>query len=105
MDIANLGHPDQQRRDEDNRLIAEVIGWFDLVAVQEGHDNLGGLRAVHPHLPPNYKLLVSDRAGNAERLAFVFDDRKVALLEKVGENRDSAVRGAEREAAGDHAGV
>lgn len=83
--IANLGHPEQQRRDEDFRLIAEMIGWFDLVAVQEVHDNLAGLRAVQRHLPPSYKLLVSDRAGNAERLAFVFDSRKVTLLEKVGE--------------------
>ena len=80
--IANLGHPEQQRRDQDHRLIAEMISWFDLVTVQEVNDNLGGLRAVHRHLPPSYNLLVSDRAGNAERLAFVYDTQKVKLLEK-----------------------
>jgi hypothetical protein len=35
--MANLGL--QQRRDPDRRILAEVIGWFDLVAVQEVRDN------------------------------------------------------------------
>ena len=39
--IANLGL--QDRREKDHRLIAEILGWFDLVAIQEVNDNLSGL--------------------------------------------------------------
>jgi hypothetical protein len=81
--IANLGV--HQRRDRDHRLLAEMIGWFDLVAIQEVNDDLAGLRAVVAHLPNDYHVVFSDAAGNNERLAFVFDTRKVTLLEKVGE--------------------
>ena len=36
--IANLGL--QKRRDQDYQIIAEMISWFDLVALQEVNDNL-----------------------------------------------------------------
>ncbi len=80
--IANFGL--QKRRDKDHRLIAEILGWFDLVAVQEVADDLSGLYAVRDLLPPSYRLLISDTAGNDERAAFVYDTRKVTLLEMVG---------------------
>lgn len=81
--IANLGA--QERRDQDYRLLAELISWFDLVAVQEVNDNLNGIRAVRQHLPAPFRILVSDIAGNKERLAYLYDTRKIELLEKVGE--------------------
>ena len=81
--IANLGL--QKRRDIDYRIIAEMISWFDLVALQEVNDNLEGLRAIQSHLPDSYQALFSDKAGNNERLTFLYDVTKVKLLEKVGE--------------------
>ena len=57
----------------DHRLIAEMLGWFDLVAVQEVADDLAGLYAVRELLPDSYRLLISDTAGNDERAAFVYD--------------------------------
>jgi endonuclease/exonuclease/phosphatase family metal-dependent hydrolase len=81
--IANLGV--QERRDQDYRIIAEMVSWFDLCAVQEVNDNLEGLRSIHNLLPARYRLLFSDASGNKERLAFVYDGSKVKLLEKVGE--------------------
>lgn len=81
--IANLGV--QERREQDCRLIAEMISWFDIVAIQEVNDNLSGLRAVQQQLPAQYRLLFSDLAGNNERLAFCYDATKLTLLEKVGE--------------------
>lgn len=81
--VANLGQ--QKRRDSDYRLIAEVCSWFDLVALQEIADSLSGLRALMAHLPGRYRALFSDRAGNNERLGFLYDARKIALLEKVAE--------------------
>jgi|SRR5215211_828901 len=81
--VANLGV--QQRREKDYLLIAELTSWFDMVAVQEVNDNLSGLRAIHQHLPESFRLLFSDAGGNDERLAFIYDSDKVALLEEVGE--------------------
>jgi hypothetical protein len=79
--VANLGV--QERREKDYRLIAELVSWFDLVAMQEVNDNLSGLRAIHRLLPGSYRLLFSDAGGNDERLAFLYDSDKVAVLEEV----------------------
>jgi hypothetical protein len=81
--IANLGA--QQRRVDDYKLIAEMITWFDLIAVQEVNDNLLGLRGIQQELPASMKVLFSDEAGNNERLAFIYDSTKVSVREKVGE--------------------
>ena len=80
--IANLGV--QNRTDADYDLIAEMIGWFDLIAVQEVNDNLRGIVAIHDRLPSRYRLLFSDASGNLERQAFLYDSRKVGLLDEVG---------------------
>jgi endonuclease/exonuclease/phosphatase family metal-dependent hydrolase len=80
--IANLGV--QERLDSDYALIAEVMGWFDLVAVQEVNDDLRGIEAIHGHLPARYDLLFSDASGNRERQAFLFDSRKISRLKEVG---------------------
>lgn len=81
--IANLGL--HERRDEDYRLIAEVLSWFDLIALQEVNDNLEGLRGLQRHMPASYRVLFSDKAGNNERHAFLWASSRVSLLDKVGE--------------------
>ena len=80
--IANLGV--QDRLDSDYALIAELVGWFDLVAVQEVNDDLRGIEAIHERLPARYDLLFSDASGNRERQAFLYDSRKVSRLREVG---------------------
>jgi endonuclease/exonuclease/phosphatase family metal-dependent hydrolase len=80
--IANLGV--QARLDSDYELIAEIVGWFDLVAVQEVNDDLRGIEAIHERLPKRYDLLFSDASGNRERQAFLYDSRRVARLREVG---------------------
>lgn len=81
--VANLGV--QQRRDHDYRMIAEILSWFDVAAVQECHDNLVGIQSITANLPDSYRLLFSDASGNNERLTFLYDTNKVTLLEEVGE--------------------
>jgi endonuclease/exonuclease/phosphatase family metal-dependent hydrolase len=81
--VANLGV--QEREESDYQLIAAMVAWFDIVAIQEVNDNLVGLREICKHLPASYRCLFSDIAGNKERLAFVYDTSKITLLEKVGE--------------------
>lgn len=80
--IANLGV--QQRREEDYRLLGEICRWFDLVAVQEVNDDLEGLDALRGQLPKHYCALFSEASGNQERAAFLYDERKLQPLEKVG---------------------
>jgi endonuclease/exonuclease/phosphatase family metal-dependent hydrolase len=81
--IANLGL--QRRDDADYRLIAELLSWFDLTAIQEVNDDLGGLRAIQRHLPGSYRVQFNDTGGNRERFAFLYDADKVAPREEVGE--------------------
>ena len=81
--IANLGA--QDRTEEDHRLLAEIVGWFDLVAIQEVNDDLRGLRAIQALLPKKYRVLFNDAGGNRERFAFVFDSTKFKPLEEIGE--------------------
>lgn len=80
--IANLGV--QKRRKDDYRLIAEIVSWFDLAAIQETNDNLEGLRGIQEQLPKHYEVLFSDPGGNNERFAYIYDTRKVTTLEEIG---------------------
>lgn len=86
--IANLGL--QQRLHRDYQVLAALVGWFDLVALQEVNDDLDGLDAIMAHLGARtdgtaYRTVFSDKAGNNERMAFVYDAAKVTLLDMVGE--------------------
>ncbi len=49
------------------------------------NDNLSGLRGIQKQLPDKYRVLFSDASGNHERLTYLYNSTKVALLEKVGE--------------------
>ena len=81
--LANLGA--QLRRDQDRALIAEVLRWFDLIAVQECRENFSDLFDLQVKLGPNYKVLMSDASGNDERLSFLYDSGKLTVLEEIGE--------------------
>jgi endonuclease/exonuclease/phosphatase family metal-dependent hydrolase len=81
--IANLGA--QKRRDQEFTLIAEILSWFDIVAVQECRDNFRDLEQIAWKLPPAFRFVMSDAAGNAERMVFIYDSQKLSLLEEIGE--------------------
>jgi endonuclease/exonuclease/phosphatase family metal-dependent hydrolase len=81
--IANLGA--QDRRDQDRSLIAEILSWFDIVAIQECRENFGDLFDLHAKLPKSYRVAMSDASGNNERMAFLYDSRKLTALEEIGE--------------------
>ena len=80
--IANLGV--QQRDANAYQLIAEILSWFDLVAIQECNDDLAGLRAILAEMPSSYAAVFSGAAGNHERMAYVYDTKRLAPQEKVG---------------------
>lgn len=81
--LANLGA--QQRRDQDKALIAEVLSWFDIIAIQECRENFADLEDLQRKLGSSYRMLMSDAAGNNERLSYLYDSNKFQLLEEVGE--------------------
>jgi len=78
-----------QRLEEAIYYIAEIIARFDLVAIQEVNKDLTGLDRVMKILGPNWKRVFSDETlgdpGNEERLAFVYDSRKVKFGGLAGE--------------------
>ncbi|MFL7870693.1 MAG: endonuclease/exonuclease/phosphatase family protein [Anaerolineales bacterium] len=77
------------REDEPLYYIAEIISRFDMVAVQEVRDNLDALDHLMSILGRWWKYLVSDvtlgRQGNDERLAYIYDTRKISFGGLAGE--------------------
>lgn len=72
-------HP--KRNMADVLAIAEIVSHFDVVAIQEARANLKALRHMLKALGPHWGLILTDvnppPEGNGERLAFVFDSRRV----------------------------
>jgi endonuclease/exonuclease/phosphatase family metal-dependent hydrolase len=81
--IANLGV--HKRRDDDLKVIAALLSWFELVAIQEIADNLQDFLGLIAHLPAHFNWIFNDRAGNDERSAYIYDTRRVNLSSKIGE--------------------
>ena len=69
--------------------IAEIVSRFDIVAIQEVDRNLKALRHLVKMLGWPWRFLVTDTTegspGNDERLAFVYDSRKVRFGGLAGE--------------------
>jgi hypothetical protein len=70
-------------------LIAEIQQRFDVLAVQEVKRDTRGIRILEEFLGSDWGLIVSDvtegAAGNTERLAFLFDRRRVRPTGLAGE--------------------
>ncbi len=77
------------RLEEAIYYIAEIIDHFDLVAIQEVNENLAGIYRVKKVLGFAWKLVFSDvtagRQGNRERLAYLYDSRKLSVTGLSGE--------------------
>lgn len=62
-------------------LIAEILSYFDLIAIQEVRANMSDLARVRDLLGPHWKIVFSDvtrgRRGNQERFAYLYDKRAV----------------------------
>lgn len=75
---------DSPRRDLSSvRYIAEIISRFDVIAVQEVKANIRAFRDMMKVLGPQWSFILTDvtagSAGNGERMAYVFDTRRVNL--------------------------
>ena len=78
-----------ERMPESRRYIAEIIAQFDLVAVQEVREDLGALKDVMRMLGPDWRFIATDvtegTGGNRERMAFLYDKRRVWFRNIAGE--------------------
>ncbi len=73
---------DSPRRNlRDVLCLAEIVSRFDVVALQEVRRELGGLRLLLQALGPDWAWILTDltrgAAGDQERMAFLFDLRRV----------------------------
>ncbi|MDB5344782.1 MAG: uncharacterized protein JWP89_3159 [Schlesneria sp.] len=70
-------------------FLAEIISHFDLVAIQEVNENLADLKRLMKILGDWWEYIVTDvtpgRSGNQERMAFIYDGRKVRFDHLAGE--------------------
>jgi endonuclease/exonuclease/phosphatase family metal-dependent hydrolase len=79
------------RLPETYAYIAEVCSRFDIVALQEVRESLTALEKLRSRLGRHWEYIVSDvtdrsgQPGNGERLAFLYDTRKVRFLGQAGE--------------------
>lgn len=77
------------RIDEAFYYIAEIIDHFDLVAIQEVRDNLTAFKRLCSILGEHWKAIFTDTAGgqkgNRERMAFLYDSRKIRFGGLAGE--------------------
>jgi endonuclease/exonuclease/phosphatase family metal-dependent hydrolase len=81
--IANLGV--QKRTAGAQKVIAHILKRFDLVAVQEINDNYRQFTDIVKKMGPGYDFVMSDTAGNDERLTFVYNVNKVFPGQLFGE--------------------
>ncbi|PNW27296.1 endonuclease/exonuclease/phosphatase family protein [Formosa algae] len=69
--------------------IAEIIKRFDVIAIQEVKANIRALRDTLKILGNNWSLILSDvnkgDSGNGERMAYLFDTRRVQMSGLAGE--------------------
>ncbi len=83
------GNKSDGRDEECLYYIAEILSRFDLIAVQEVRDNLDALDHLMYILGRWWKYLVSDvtlgQQGNDERLAYIYDSRKLSFGGMAGE--------------------
>ncbi len=81
--IANFGA--QDRTDEALKVIAHILKRFDLIAVQEVNDQFRTFEKVISLMGKSFNYVMTDTAGNAERLAFAYRHSLVSPSHLFGE--------------------
>lgn len=81
--IAHLGT--QKRRAKDLKLIAHIISKFDVIAIQELKANLGHFNKIMSELGSDFDMVMTDTAGNSERLAVIYRPARVQPKQLFGE--------------------
>ncbi|MBA4718832.1 MAG: endonuclease/exonuclease/phosphatase family protein [Nitrosopumilus sp.] len=73
----NIRNLNKNKEDKAIKYLSEIIKRFDVIAIQETKDDLGGIEKLQRALGKNYRFLFSDPSGNSERLVFCYDKRTI----------------------------
>ena len=73
----NIRNLNENKEDKAIIYISEIIKRFDVTAIQETKDNLGGLEKLQRKLGKDFRFLFSDPSGNGERLVFCYNKRRI----------------------------
>ena len=73
----NIRNLNAKKEDKAIHYIAQICKKFDLIAIQETKDNLGGLEKLQRKLGRKYRFIFSDPSGNGERLVFCYDSTQI----------------------------
>lgn len=69
--------------------LAEIISSFDIIALQEINQDISAFKKVMRILGPDYNYFLTDitegHAGNGERMAYIYDQKKVQFRNIAGE--------------------
>lgn len=69
--------------------LAEIISSFDIIALQEINFDLTAFKKLMRILGPSYNYFMTDitegRSGNGERMAYIYDEKKVLFRNIAGE--------------------
>ncbi len=84
------GEDDSPRRDLHSlQIITRIIRRFDVIALQEVKSNIRALRDMLKLLGENWSFTLTDvtegSAGNGERMAFIYDTRRIKMSGLAGE--------------------
>lgn len=83
----------QKREDKHISMMARICSYFDITAIQEIADDLNHLNKLLEKLGKNYSVLITDIAGNKERLGYIYNKKKVKPTGMIAE---LAMRGYEK---------
>lgn len=73
----NIRNFNADKEDRAIKYYAAIISNFDVIAIQECKDSLGGVERLQKELGTSYRFLFSDTSGNGERLLFIYNTSKV----------------------------
>lgn len=73
----NIRNLNQKKENKAITYYTEIIKNFDIIAIQEVKDNLGGIEKLQKKLGKKYRFLFTDAAGNSERLVFAYDSTRI----------------------------
>ena len=83
--LCNLGDPAQLRNVNDLLIMAEILRPFDLIAIQEVKDDHNQFRGLVRLLGNEFDYMMTDKAGNDERLAFIYNTSRLTRMQLAGE--------------------
>ena len=92
----NIRKFSEKKSEKAVKYIAEIIKRFDVIAIQEVMNNLGGIEKLQKALGSNFRFIFSDASGNSERLVFCYYKNNVKFTGLAAEIVNNPGHGREK---------